>query len=175
MNRRAKSTIVVAFLAFLAVAASSCLTSPRMKARGHLRLMSLGKITNVRYEYDRPYKGLPAYYLGLDNVDTARLQKIVGRLSLKKSDFFAYAGLNPPEWWPKEITGRGQVEEVRSLVDALRASGDLVTYRFHQKIKDPSVGKCYLIELYHYPRKKRVFYVKRWVGVVVPATNAGSN
>ena len=138
-----------------------------MKARQHLRLMSLGGIENVRYERDNDTT-LPAYYIGVDNIDTTCLQEIIDRLSLTKSDFFLYAGSNPPDWWPEEITGRGSDDEVRRIGSVLRASGDIVTYRFRQEVQDPLVGKAYLIELYHYPKKKQAFYVKRWVGVFVP-------
>lgn len=159
---------VISCIGLLLAAACSCLKFPQMQARQHLRLMSLRGLENIRYECDNSHKGLPAYYIGFDNADAACLQKIIDRLSLEEADFFLYAGSRPPDWWPAEITGRGDTEEVRRVGTALRASGDLITYRFNQRVKNPSVGKTYLIELYHYPRKKQTFYVKRWVTVLVP-------
>jgi hypothetical protein len=131
-----------------------------------LRLISLRGIENIRYQCGKDYE-LPAVYIGFEVADAICLQKIINRLSLEKSEFYLYAGSNPPDWWPEEITGRGETEEIRRIGNSLRASGDLVTYKFNQEIKDISVSEVYLIELYHYPKKKKAFYVKRWVGVSV--------
>jgi hypothetical protein len=169
MNKRAKRRLAgVACIGLLLVAAFICLDYRNMEVRRHLRLLSLRGLENIRYECDKSHRKLPAYYIGFDNADAACLQKVIDRLSLEKADFFVYAGWNPPAWWPEEITGRGDREEVRRIGSALRASGDLITYRFWQRVKDPSIGKAYGIELYHYPGKKRTFYVKRWVALAVP-------
>jgi len=159
--------IIIVCTISIAVAASFCMSYPHIKARQHLRLISLGGIENIRYECDNDNE-LPAIYIGFDNADETCLQKIIDRLSLEESEFYLYAGSNPPDWWPEEITGRGEADEVKRVGKTLRASGDLVTYKFNQNIKDLSVGKAYLIELYHYPKKKQTFYIKRWVYVVYP-------
>ena len=160
--------VIIAGIIVLVAGAYFCSSGPRMKARQHFRILALGEMRSVRYECDG-HRTLPAYYIGADDVDTACLQKIVDSLSLEKLDFFLYAGRNPPDWWPGEIAVRGSDDEVRRIGAALRANGDLVTYRFLQKIKDPSVGKRYHIDLYYFPRKKRLFYAKRWISVAVPA------
>ena len=171
MTKIAKLTksraVIIAGIIVLAAGTYFCASSPRMKARQHFRILALGKMRSVRYECDG-HRTLPAYYIGADDVDTACLQKIVDSLSLKKLDFSLYAGRNPPDWWPREINVRGSADEVRRTGAALRASGDLVTYRFTQKIKDPSVGKSYCIQLYYFPKKKRLFYANRWISVFVP-------
>ena len=170
MKRIAKiiksKVFMVACILFLAGAVFSWLNYPQIVARLHLRVFSPAGIENINYECDNDGT-MPSYYIGFDISDATCLQKIIDRLSLEKLDFFVYAGRNPPDWWPKEITGRGETDEVRRVATALRASGDLITYNFNQEIKDPSVGKAYLIELYHYPKKKQAFYVKRWVGVIL--------
>lgn len=151
------------------VAGYFLLNSPQMKAGQHLGLKSLPSIENIRYECDNSDKGFPAFYIQFGYTDEADFQKIIDRLSLEESEFLFYAGSHPPAWWPDEIKDRrGDPEKGLLVGRALRESGDLITYRCDQDIKDPLTNKTYLIELFHYPKKKQIFYVKRWVRVAVP-------
>jgi len=145
------------------------LNSAPVKARRHLGLKSLQGINNIQYECDNSDKGFPAFYIQFDYTDETSLQKIIDQLSLEESEFLFYAGSHPPGWWPEEIKDwRGNPEKCQTFGRTLRESGDLITYRFNQNIKEPSVNKAYLIELFHYPKKKQAYYVKRWVRVAVP-------
>ncbi len=144
------------------------LNSPQMKLRQHLGLKSLRGIENIHYECDNSDKGFPAYYIQFDYADEACLEKIIDHLSLEELDFFFYAGSNPPAWWPEEIKETsGDPEKDKLVRRALRKSGDLITYRFNEYTNAPS-NKAYLIEFFHYPKKRQVFYIKRWVRVVTP-------
>ncbi len=143
--------------------------SPQVKARQHLGLTSLRGIENIRYECDNSDKGFPAFYIQFDYTNETRLQQIINQLSLEESEFLFYAGSNPPVWWPDEIKDRrGDPEKGLLVGRTLRESGDIITYRLNQDIKDPSVNKAYLIEFFHYPKKKQAYYIKRWVRVAVP-------
>ena len=166
--RLAKSKrMLIACAVCLALMASVCLNWSQIRVRQHLRLISLRGIENIRCQFGTAYD-MPVAYIGFDNADEALIQKIVDRLSLEESSTHLYAGTNPPVWWPEEITGRGEWEEVNRIGKALRESGDLITYDLTEDIVDVSRNRACIIEIHHYPKKKQTFYVKRWVGVFVP-------
>jgi hypothetical protein len=166
MKRITKSKVlVIGCTLLLAGVTLGWLNYAQIRARLHLGVYTLGGISDIRYASVDEKELPPAHYIGFTVTDAACLESIIDHLSLTKLDIFLYAGKNPPSWWPEELRRQGTWDEIRRLGADLRGNGDLITYRYSPKNPDLSAGKTYVIQLYYYPKTKRAFYVKRWMGV----------